>query len=66
LKYFVAHRGEIITREQLLNEVWGYDNFPLTRTVDNHIARLRQKIEAAPNDPQFIITVHRLGYKFLG
>jgi two-component system alkaline phosphatase synthesis response regulator PhoP len=66
LKYFVVHRGEIITREQLLNEVWGYDNFPLTRTVDNHIARLRHKIEAAPNDPQFIITVHRLGYKFLG
>ena len=45
LKYFIARRGETITRDQLLDEVWGYDNFPLTRTVDNHIARLRQKIE---------------------
>lgn len=66
LKYFSQHRGETITRDQLLDEVWGYNNFPLTRTVDNHIARLRQKIEANPADPQFIITVHRVGYKFLG
>ena len=66
LKYFVQHRGETVTRDQLLDEVWGYDNFPLTRTVDNHIARLRQKIEENPADPQHIITVHRIGYKFLG
>ena len=66
LKYFVQHRGETVTRDQLLDEVWGYDNFPLTRTVDNHIARLRQKIEENPSEPQHIITVHRIGYKFLG
>lgn len=66
LKYFVQHRGETVTRDQLLDEVWGYDNFPLTRTVDNHIARLRQKIEDNPTDPRHIITVHRVGYKFLG
>jgi DNA-binding response OmpR family regulator len=66
LRYFVQHRGETVTRDQLLDEVWGYDNFPLTRTVDNHIARLRQKIEENPSEPQHIITVHRIGYKFLG
>jgi two-component system alkaline phosphatase synthesis response regulator PhoP len=66
LKYFIEHRGETISRDQLLDEVWGYNNFPLTRTVDNHIARLRQKIEENPAEPQLIITVHRVGYKFLG
>ena len=66
LKYFLLHRGETVTRDQLLDEVWGYDNFPLTRTVDNHIARLRQKIENNPSEPEHIITVHRMGYKFLG
>lgn len=66
LKYFVQHRGETVTRDQLLDEVWGYDNFPLTRTVDNHIARLRQKIEKNAAEPEHIITVHRVGYKFLG
>jgi DNA-binding response OmpR family regulator len=66
LKYFIKHRGETISRDQLLDDVWGYDNYPITRTVDNHIAKLRQKIEIVPADPQFIITVHRMGYKFLG
>jgi two-component system alkaline phosphatase synthesis response regulator PhoP len=66
LRYFVQHRGETVTRDQLLDEVWGYNNFPLTRTVDNHIARLRQKIEKNPAEPQHIITIHRIGYKFLG
>jgi len=66
LKYFLLHHGETVTRDQLLDEVWGYDNFPLTRTVDNHIARLRQKIEKNPAEPEHIITVHRMGYKFLG
>ncbi|MGH9940289.1 MAG: response regulator transcription factor [Blastocatellia bacterium] len=66
LKYFIRHRGETVTRDQLLDDVWGYDNFPLTRTVDNHIARLRQKIEETPAEPQYIITVHRIGYKFTG
>jgi DNA-binding response OmpR family regulator len=66
LKHFIEHRGETISRDQLLDEVWGYENFPITRTVDNHIARLRQKIEENPAEPRFIITVHRIGYKFLG
>ena len=66
LKHFVLHRGEVVTRDELLDEVWGYDNFPITRTVDNHVARLRQKVEKNPADPRYIITVHRLGYKFTG
>ncbi|HKP85725.1 MAG TPA: response regulator transcription factor, partial [Blastocatellia bacterium] len=66
MKYFIHHRGETITRDQLLDDVWGYDNYPFTRTVDNHIAKLRQKIEPTPADPKYIITVHRVGYKFLG
>jgi two-component system alkaline phosphatase synthesis response regulator PhoP len=66
LKYFIQHRGETITRDQLLDDVWGYDNYPFTRTVDNHIAKLRQKIEPTPAEPKYIITVHRVGYKFLG
>jgi DNA-binding response OmpR family regulator len=67
LEYFVAHRGEVVERDQLLDAVWSY-NVPqmLTRTVDMHIAKLRQKIEDKPNDPQRIVTVHRLGYKFVG
>jgi DNA-binding response OmpR family regulator len=65
LHYLIRHRGEIVTREQLLDEVWGYDSTPVTRTVDNHIARLRQKIEPDPPEPRHIITVHRLGYRFV-
>jgi DNA-binding response OmpR family regulator len=65
LRYLIRHRGEIITRDQLLDEVWGYDSTPVTRTVDNHIARLRQKIEQDPSAPQHIITVHRIGYRFI-
>jgi len=56
----------VLTRDQLLNQVWGYDSFPLTRTVDTHIAKLRQKIEDSPADPHYIVTVHRGGYKFVG
>ncbi|MEW6734142.1 MAG: response regulator transcription factor [Acidobacteriota bacterium] len=66
MKFLIAHRGEVVTREQLLNAVWGYDSFPLTRTVDMHIAKLRQKIEDDPSNPLYIITVHRAGYKFIG
>jgi DNA-binding response OmpR family regulator len=66
LKYLIEHSGETVTREQLLDDVWGYDNYPITRTIDNHIAKLRQKIETVPSEPQFIITVHRIGYRFLG
>lgn len=49
-----------------MDEVWGYNNFPLSRTVDNHIAKLRQKIEKVPTEPQYIVTIPRVGYKFLG
>ena len=66
MKYFIEHRGEVLTRDQLLNHVWGYDSFPLTRTVDTHMAKLRQKIEDSPADPRYIVTVHRGGYKFVG
>lgn len=66
LKYFIEKRGEIVSREDLLNAVWGYESFPNTRTVDTHIAKLRQKIEDKPDDPKHIITIHGIGYKFLG
>ena len=65
LRYFIEHRGEVVAREQLLDAVWDYDNAPLTRTVDMHVAKLRRKIESTP-EPQFIVTVHRIGYKFTG
>src|SRR5688572_21856733 len=51
MKYLIRHRGETITRDELLDKIWGYDNYPMTRTVDNHIARLRHKIEDVPNEP---------------
>ncbi|MCU0302679.1 MAG: response regulator transcription factor [Thermoanaerobaculales bacterium] len=66
LDHFIHHRGEVVTREQLLDDVWGYDTIPFTRTVDTHIAKLRKKIEDNPADPRLIVTVHRLGYKFVG
>ncbi len=66
LRHFIEHRGATISRDELLSEVWGYDEMPLTRTVDVHVAGLRQKIEANPKAPEFLITVHGLGYKFLG
>jgi two-component system, OmpR family, alkaline phosphatase synthesis response regulator PhoP len=66
LKYFIEHRGATLTREELLNEVWGYNAMPATRTVDVHVAWLRQKIEPNPRHPQFILTIHGMGYKFAG
>ncbi len=66
LKYFLEHREATLTREELLNEVWGYHSMPSTRTVDVHVAWLRQKIEPNVKQPQFIHTVHGLGYKFVG
>jgi DNA-binding response OmpR family regulator len=66
LKYFVHHPGETLGRDRLLNDVWGYDRYPTTRTVDAHIVRLRQKIEPRPEEPRYILTVHGLGYKFVG
>jgi two-component system alkaline phosphatase synthesis response regulator PhoP len=66
LRYLVDHREVILSREELLEKVWGYDATPLTRTVDVHIAWLRQKLEDNPRHPQFILTVHSMGYKFVG
>jgi len=66
LRYFIEHRGNTISRDELLNEVWGYNAMPSTRTVDVHIAWLRQKLEANPRHPQYILTIHGLGYKFVG
>ena len=66
LKYFIEHRGATLTREELLNEVWGYNSMPSTRTVDVHVAWLRQKIEPNPRHPQYILTIHGMGYKFAG
>jgi len=66
LQYFVRRRGETISRDELLDKVWGLRAYPLSRTVDNHIAKLRQKIERLPTEPEYLITVHGLGYKFLG
>ena len=65
LRYFLEHRGATLTREELLNEVWGYNAMPSTRTVDVHVAWLRQKLEDNPRHPQYILTVHGLGYKFV-
>jgi two-component system alkaline phosphatase synthesis response regulator PhoP len=65
LVYFVEHRREVITRDRLLDEVWGYEHFPTTRTVDTHVLRLRQKLEHDPDRPAFIVTVHRQGYRFV-
>ncbi len=66
LRYFIEHRGATVSREELLNEVWGYETTPSTRTVDVHVAWLRQKLEDNPKYPQWILTVHGLGYKFSG
>jgi two-component system alkaline phosphatase synthesis response regulator PhoP len=66
LKYFLCHPGETLSRDRLLDDVWGYDHYPTTRTVDAHIVRLRQKLEPNPEKPQFFLTVHGIGYKFVG
>ncbi|MEM7350722.1 MAG: response regulator transcription factor [Acidobacteriota bacterium] len=66
LSHFVEHRGELLSRDRLLDEVWGYEATPYTRTVDVHVASLRQKLEVRPSKPQFIVTVHGQGYKFVG
>ncbi|HUF47679.1 MAG TPA: response regulator transcription factor [Vicinamibacterales bacterium] len=66
LKYFIENRETTLSRDKLLNEVWGYHSMPSTRTVDVHVAWLRQKVEPNPRHPQYILTVHGLGYKFVG
>jgi DNA-binding response OmpR family regulator len=66
LRHFVEHRGALVTRRELLEQVWGYPGVLQTRTVDVHVASLRQKIERHPAKPEHIITVHRMGYRFVG
>ena len=66
LAYFISHPAETLTRDRLLDAVWGYENYPNTRTVDAHIVHLRQKLEPNPEEPRFILTVHGSGYKFVG
>ena len=65
LKFLSQSPERVMSREELLNEVWGYQNYPSTRTVDNHILRLRQKLEPDPAHPTFFVTVHGAGYKFV-
>ena len=66
LAYFIANPGETLSRDRLLDAVWGYESYPNTRTVDTHIVHLRQKLEPNPEEPRFILTIHGSGYKFVG
>ena len=66
LRYFVEHAGAVLSRDALLADVWGYDALPTTRTVDVHVSWLRQKLEPNPRHPRHILTVHGMGYKFVG
>lgn len=65
LKFLIVNKGRLLSRDEILNEVWGYEESPTTRTVDTHIGWLRQKIESNPKDPKHILTVHGFGYKFV-
>lgn len=65
LRYLHEHRGRVVTRDELLDAVWGYDAMPFTRTVDVHVAKLRKKMEEAPSHPKALVTVHGLGYKLV-
>jgi two-component system alkaline phosphatase synthesis response regulator PhoP len=64
LEYFIRHHGELLTRDRLLDEIWGYEVYPTTRTIDTHIRRLRKHIEPNPDEPRYIKTVHGAGYLF--
>ncbi len=64
LKYLAENPGKVVSRNELLGKVWGYKNFPATRTVDNHIMRLRKLIESNPSDPRYIVSIRGVGYKF--
>jgi two-component system alkaline phosphatase synthesis response regulator PhoP len=66
LRLLARHRGEVVSRDRLLDEVWGYEHYPVTRTVDNHILRLRQKLEDQPANPRYILSIYGEGYKFVG
>ena len=65
LRFLAGRRGEVVRRDELLREVWNYKRYPTTRTVDNHVASLRSKIEKDPSDPRHLLTVHRVGYKLV-
>jgi len=65
LRYFAEHQGNVISRDQLLDDIWGYDVTPTTRTVDNYILSLRKRIERDPSNPKHLITIHTAEYKFL-
>jgi len=65
LQYLIQHEGEVVSRSSLLDDIWGYDVFPTTRTVDNYILNIRKKIEDDPSSPIHLITVHTSGYKFI-
>jgi two-component system alkaline phosphatase synthesis response regulator PhoP len=65
LRYLIERKGETVTRDRLLEDVWGYENYPSTRTVDTHIAKLRAKIGDSGSEPRFILTIHGMGYKFI-
>lgn len=65
LKYFVQREGQVISRDQILNDVWGFDALPTTRTVDNYVLSLRKKLESSPSKPKHILTIHTVGYKFV-
>jgi two-component system alkaline phosphatase synthesis response regulator PhoP len=65
LRYLIERKGETVSREQLLEDVWGYESYPSTRTVDTHIAKLRAKIGDSGSEPRYIITIHGIGYKFI-
>ena len=64
IKFFWTHKGDVIPREQLFKEIWGYDTLPASRTIDNHIGNLRKKLEDDPGNPKMIISVRSVGYKF--
>ena len=66
LTYFIRHHGEAVSRNDLLDKVWGYEKFPTTRTIDTHMLNLRKKIEKDPNRPKWLLTVHGVGYRFMG
>jgi len=66
LRLLITCRGEVVTRDRLLNEIWGFDSYPTTRTVDNHILKLRKKVEEDPSSPQYILSIYGEGYQFVG
>jgi len=65
LRYLIERKGETVSRDRLLEDVWGYENYPSTRTVDTHIAKLRAKIGDSGSEPRYILTIHGVGYKFV-